>query len=240
MNKVFRIKFIGIISFLLFFTVLIPLPRANNIARATATTVIEENQEVKLNVKKKSIVKGSSYTLILYNLTETQKVSFKSSDTEIATVDKDGVVTALKVGEATITVTVKDGFRTVSTLTCDVTVGPPAISVKLKRSEINLVVSKSTLLEVILKPNNTVEDPKYSSADITIATVSSNGRITAKAVGTTYIFCSIENGLFEKVLVNVVETEAELEKLTQESKTKSIESEQPEDSTKSLETSQSK
>lgn len=237
MNKVSKLKFISIISFLLFFTVFIPLPGANNIARATATTVVEENQEVKLNVKKNSMVKDTTYTLILYNLTETQKVSFKSSDSEIASVDKDGVVTALKVGEATITVTVKEGFRTVSTLTCDITVGPPAISVKLKKSEINLVVDKSTLLEVILKPNNTLEDPKYSSKDIAIATVSSNGRITAKSVGTTYVFCSISNGLYEKVLVNVVATEAELEKLTEESKTKTMESENSTDSNKNTESS---
>ena len=48
-----------------------------------------------------------------------KKVSWKSSDEKIATVDADGKVTAVAVGKATITVTTEDGNKTA---TCEVTV----------------------------------------------------------------------------------------------------------------------
>lgn len=48
-----------------------------------------------------------------------KKVTWSSSTEDVATVDADGVVTAVAVGTATITVTTEDGLKTA---TCDVTV----------------------------------------------------------------------------------------------------------------------
>lgn len=194
---------------ILCFTLLIPLPGSYNTAKAgtvsTSSTTEEKQPEVKLNVKKKSLVTDTSYTLALYNLSDSYKVSFKSSDSDIASVDKNGVVTALKVGDATITVTVRDGLKTVQTLTCDITVGVPAVSIKFSKTSITLVVGKSSLLESIISPNNTVEEAKFSSMDPSIATVSSSGRITAKSVGSTHIFGTLANGQFARISVTVVE-----------------------------------
>ena len=191
------------------FTLLIPLPGTYNTAKAgtvsTSSTTEEKQSEIKLNVKKKSLVKDDSYTLVLYNLSDSYKVSFKSSDSDIASVSQDGVVTALKVGEATITVTIKDGMKTVQTLTCDITVGVPAVSIIFSKTSVTLVVGKSYLLETIITPNNTVEEAKFSSLDPSIATVSSSGRITAKSVGTTSIFGTLANGKYAKITVTVIE-----------------------------------
>ncbi|MDR1232309.1 MAG: Ig-like domain-containing protein [Spirochaetaceae bacterium] len=69
-----------------------------------------------------SIVVGESVTLAASvapdNATDTA-VTWKSSATDIATVDSDGRVTCVAVGSATITVTTKDGGKTA---TCAVTV----------------------------------------------------------------------------------------------------------------------
>lgn len=209
MKKVNLFKKLSIAFWILCFTLLIPLPGTFKAASArtvsTNSATEEKPSEVKLNVKKKSLVTDTSYTLVLYNLSDAYKVSFKSSDSDIASVDKHGEVTALKVGEATITVTVKDGLKTVQTLTCDITVGVPAVSIKFSKASITLVVGKSSLLESIISPNNTVEEAKFSSADPTIATVSSSGRITAKSVGTTYVFGTLANGQFARISVTVVE-----------------------------------
>lgn len=174
---------------------------------AHASSVGEEQNELKLNVQSKSLVKDNSYSLKIYNIQNSYKTTFKSSSNSIASVDENGVITAVDFGTAIITVTVKDGFKTISTLQCDVLVGPPAISVKLTKSEITLSVKRKTSLTAILKPNNTVEEAKYSSNDPDIATVSIGGRITARSVGVTYIFASINNGKYDMCKVTVVEAD---------------------------------
>ena len=177
------------------------------------TVLTEEEESVpepKLNVQEKSMVKDSTFNLRVYNLTENQKVSYKSDDTEIASVSKKGVITAKSIGTATITVTVKDSSAGSSTiLTCDVTVGPPAISVKLTLTELTLELDKKTSLKAILKPNTTAEIAAYYSLNPEIATVSATGKVTAKAVGATTIYAEIANGKFDKCVITVVEAEEE-------------------------------
>ncbi len=215
-NNLFKKCFI-ILGLFLFFTLFVPIPVAGNIIVAKASDTQTEQSDIKLNVKKVSIIKERTYALKVYNITDNHKVTFKSSSDSIAKVDGDGVITGVDFGDATITVTVKDGFRTVTTLECEVTVGPPALSVKLTKSEITLTVGRNTTLTVILKPNNTVEEAKFSSNDTSIATVSVGGRITAKSAGVTYIFASIDNGKYDMCKVTVTEEEAS-EQTSQDSK----------------------
>lgn len=188
----------------LFIAVITP-PVFGATAVASASTVDEEQSNIKLNVKSKSLVKDNTFSLKLYNVTESQKVSYKSGDSSIATVDDSGVITAVDYGTTTITVTVKDGLKTAATLECEITVGPPALSVKLTKSEITLAVGDKTSLTAILKPNNTVEEARFLSNDSSIASVSIGGRVTAKAVGVTYIFASIGNGKYDYCKVSIVE-----------------------------------
>lgn len=171
----------------------------------TAEPQTETQAEIKLNVKTKALVKDTKYTLKVYNLSENQKASFKSSDSSIASVDDEGVVCGIANGTAVITVTVKDGLKTVTTLTCDVTVGPPAISVKWTKPEVVLTVGGRTTLKTILLPYNTAEAVKFYSSDTEIATVTSTGKITAKSEGSTYVFAMIENGKYDFCKVIVVD-----------------------------------
>jgi hypothetical protein len=151
----------------------------------------EKNNEYRLNLKSITLVNGKSFTLKVYNLEDDAKVSFKSADPSIATVNENGTFKANKVGSTTITATVRRGSNSTS-LTCDVKVGPPAFSVKMTRSIIILGQKQSALLEVIMKPSNTAELAKFSSFNSSIASVSSGGRVTAKRLGMTYIFAEID------------------------------------------------
>lgn len=77
---------------------------------------------VKLNVTSKSIAVGESFVLkatVSPSNATMQSVSWSSSDKTVATVDADGIVTALKVGSCKITVATDDGNKTA---TCDVSV----------------------------------------------------------------------------------------------------------------------
>ncbi len=189
----------------LFFTVILPIPIAGNSIIAKASTVENDQNTIKLNVSSKSLVKDTTYALKIYNIPDSHKVSYKSDSTSIATVDEKGIITAVDFGTAVITATVKDGFKTIATLECKVTVGPPAISIVLTKSNIALSVGDKTSLIPILKPNNTVEEAKFSSNDPKIASVSIGGRITAKSTGVTYVFASIGNGKYDMCKVTVVE-----------------------------------
>lgn len=190
---------------LLFFSVFFPMPLLNNVLVASASEYSETQPDIKLNVKSKSLVKDSKYHLKIYNLSDNHKATFKSDSSSIVSVDDKGEITAVDFGTTTITVTVKEGTKTVATLTCDVTVGPAAMTVKLTKSEITLTVGRKTTLTAIVKPANTVEEARFSSNDSTIASVSAGGRITARSVGVTYIFASIENGKYDLCKVTVVE-----------------------------------
>ena len=68
----------------------------------------ENVAEPKLNVTELSLVTDSQFNLKVYNLTENQKVQYKSNDDSIVSVSKSGKLSALKVGETTVTVTHQD------------------------------------------------------------------------------------------------------------------------------------
>jgi putative cofactor-binding repeat protein len=191
MKKKFLWKCFIALGLFLFFTLLIPFT-SYNVATAQASTIEKEkNVEYRLNLKSITLIKGKSFTLKVYNLGESAKVSFKSDDQEVASVNDDGLISANKVGTTVVTAIVKDGSNTTN-LICDVTVGPPAFSIKLTRSKIILGLENSDQLRVILKPSNTAEVARFSSFDSSIASVSTGGRISAKSTGMTYLFAEID------------------------------------------------
>lgn len=202
-NKVFQ-KCLLVLGSVLFLS-MVPFPMAGNIAVASAAEVHDSQSDIKLNVKSLSLVKDTSYELKVYNISDNHKVTYKTSNSDIAKVSDTGNITANDFGEATITVIVKDGYKTIATLDCKVVVGPAAFSIKLTRSEITLVVGRRTNLTAILKPNNTVEEAKFSSNDPSIASVSIGGKVTAKSSGVTYVFASLGNGLYDLCKITVVE-----------------------------------
>ncbi|HWT73789.1 MAG TPA: Ig-like domain-containing protein [Mobilitalea sp.] len=173
-------------GFLLLFTLLLPFTSAK-----ASSIDNEKDNGYRLNLKSITLVKGKSRALKVYPLGENAKLLFKSDDAEIASVSDDGTITASKVGNTIVTATIKDG-ATVTNLTCEVTVGLPAFSVKVTKSRMVIGLDKSDFLNVILKPSNTVEDARYSSNDSSIASVSTGGRITGKKYGLTYVFAEID------------------------------------------------
>ena len=170
--------------------------------------------EPKLNAIEVSLVTDDTFNLKVFNLTESQKVYFKSDDDSIASVSTLGAISALKVGETTVTATIKDkSVKEDKVFKCKVYVGPPAISIRLTLSEVTLEVGKRKTLQAILKPNTTAETGMFTSYDSDIATVSASGKILAKKVGKTIIVSSIANGKYDICIVNVVEaTEKAAEK----------------------------
>jgi hypothetical protein len=153
---------------------------------------------VELNPSTLSIEKGNTYQLIANVLPENatnKSVTWKSSNTAIATVDESGLVPAIAKGTATITVTTKDGEFTAN---CAVTVTETPISVtsvSLNQHNINLEETETyQLIATVLPENATNKNVTWESSDTNIATVDENGWVTAIVKGTATITVTTEDG----------------------------------------------
>ena len=191
MKKNFFGKCFITLGLLLFLTVLIPFIPFSTATVQASEIGKEKSEASRLNLTSIILAKGKSIALKTYNVGNNAKISFKSDDQEIASVSDSGFITANKVGSTVITVIIKDGANTTS-LTCDVTVGPSAISVKWTQSRIIIGIEDTYSLNVILKPSNTAEDAVYESENTSIVTVSPGGRITAKGYGLTKVNAFID------------------------------------------------
>ncbi len=122
-------------------------------------------------------------------------VTWSSSDATIATVDDKGLVTAIKKGTATITVTTVDGNKTA---TCKVTVKAKVIhvtEVKLDKTDITKTEGETEQLTATVLPDNaTNKAVTWSSSDTTIATVDDKGLVTAEKEGAAIITVTTTDG----------------------------------------------
>lgn len=134
---------------------------------------------------------------LLDNLTFT----YKSSEETVATVDKNGLVTPLKAGTATITVTAQavvttNGmplFTTRATAKCTVTVTDiaiPTTNIELDAFSKTMTVGDKAKLTATVKPADTTDKVTWKSNNDKIVSVDENGNITALAVGKTEVIAT--------------------------------------------------
>ncbi len=128
-----------------------------------------------------------------------QSISWSSGDEAIATVNSSGTVTGVAVGSATITVTTNDGGYT-DNITVDVTEVPdvPVTGVSIDQTgPIALTEGNTTTLSATVSPSDaTDQGVSWSSSDDAIATVTSNGTVTAEAEGSATITVTTNDGGF--------------------------------------------
>ena len=119
----------------------------------------------------------------------TQGVVWASDNTDVATVDEDGIVTAVKAGTATITVSVKGQPEIKAT--CTITVKSSTIAVTkltLSESSAEVSVGKTLTLSCTIEPTDaTNKELIWSSSDETIATVDAQGVVSGVKAGTVTI-----------------------------------------------------
>ena len=114
-------------------------------------------------------------------------ITYVSSDDTVATVDKDGKITAVGKGEATITVTATVGDN-VKTDTVEITVLLYAENVTID-STMSIIAGESADLAVKVGPEGCEKDyaVEFKSSKESVATVDANGKVTAVAEGTAVI-----------------------------------------------------
>ena len=123
-----------------------------------------------------------------------QRVKWTSSDEKIATVDANGKVAAVGVGEATITATAADGSG--ATATCKVTIKAIlAKSITLNKEEVSIRRTDTFQLTATVLPetaDNRVVT--WTSSDEKVATIDTDGKVTAVGVGEATITATATDG----------------------------------------------
>ena len=155
-------------------------------------------QSVGLNINKVELSVGEENKLVATVTPEAatnKEVTWASSTPEVATVDQDGKVVAQKPGNATITVTTKDGNKTA---TCEVTVKETPVAVTgvgLNTNKVELSVGEENKLVATVTPEAAANrDVTWSSSTPEVATVDQNGKVVAQKPGNATITVTTVDG----------------------------------------------
>ena len=150
-----------------------------------ATNVVLDKTELTLN-------RGMKYslTMTVTPATFTDKVSWKSTNVDVAAIAEDGTVTAKGAGQATIKITVGD-----VSATCKVNVVQPVTSIYLNKTALEMTALDTYQLQASVYPseaNN--KEVSWESSDEKVATVDKNGLVQAKEKGTAVITAKAKDG----------------------------------------------
>lgn len=158
--------------------------------------VLKEKETVKLNAT------------VLPENADNKNVHFTSDNDAVATVDDNGLVTALSSGEAVITVITEDGKKTAK---CKITVEKEIIQLKtitITNAPAELEKGAQVQLGIKYIPDNTTQSKsvEWKTSDASVAVVSSTGLVTAKKTGTVTITAvsKADSSIQSKVTIKVL------------------------------------
>lgn len=136
------------------------------------------------------------------------KVKWTSSNRKILSVDNKGNVKALSDGVAVVYAKVNG-----KTLKKKITIIPLAKTITLNSSFVQLKKGETYLLNANIYPDNALQMIKWSSSDVSVATISGSGEVTAIGVGQTTITAECLDGsmIKESCSVKVVATPEKIE-----------------------------
>lgn len=168
-----------------------------NSTTTPASSTKKEIESLDFSEKNISIKNGDSLQLlVIVNPTElsSSKLTWKSDNPEVVTVDENGVITGLSVGKATITVTSENG----KTTTCVINVVSNEIPVEkiiVTPNKTNMDVDSVLQLSVKIEPSNaTNRDLIWTSSDESIATVDNKGIVKGLKAGKVTITAKTKDG----------------------------------------------
>ena len=139
---------------------------------------------------------------------DNKNVIWKSSDEKVATVDKNGKVTAIGNGTAIITATsVSGNYTAKSEITVKIPVEVEKITLTTDKEVLTAVGDLAQITAVIEPADADNKNIIWKSGDEKIATVDENGKVTAVADGTVTITAATEDGKVSAEITLVVKSE---------------------------------
>lgn len=180
------------------------------------TPSIIQVQDISLSKTKGTLEVGKTLSLtatVLPSNASNRSVTWSSDNEKVAKVTADGKVTAVGKGTANITARSNDGTNIKATAVITVKAKTvKATSVKLSKTSLTLKPKASTTLKVTISPSKvTDKSVVWSSSNPKVATVK-NGKITAKAAGTTTITVKTKDGSNKKATCKITVADIKLNK----------------------------
>ena len=152
--------------------------------------------DITLNRSSLSLNSGTTFLLQAATAPATalsNYVAWSSSDESVATVNDNGLVTAVASGTCTITCTAKDGGG--ASASCTVSVVQMVTSITLSHTTLVLQPDGfQKLTATVLPTNANNRGVTWTSSDESVAEVTSNGGVAAIGLGTCTITCTAKDG----------------------------------------------
>ena len=175
--------------------------------------VITNKKDVSFTIKdSKLVMKVNEVKKIDYSISNSNlDISWKSSDSNIVSVDNNGNITSKEIGNAIITGSV-NANNTVKTISCYITVKAanydiPLEDINFPEGEILLSTNEVYSLPINYIPENGyVDNINYTIEDNSVITVEDNF-IKGISTGRTSLTVVVNNTIQKEIMVNVVDTE---------------------------------
>ncbi len=188
-------------------TVTITAITKNGIEKTYTLTVTKPLKEINVDKEYLYLESGNvdtvKYSLNPVDTTDDTTITYKSSDTNVATVSEDLydnnslVVTAVRPGISTITLTSKTGItKTITVYVKGFGITPLNYKLELKNSRVMKANSISEYYEVS-------NYATWTSSKTKVATINQNGKVSAKKLGTTVISATDEMGRVVRTKVTI-------------------------------------
>ena len=180
------------------------------------------NTAISLSLPSSSTVARGSQKAITATVSPdptSSKISWTSSDDSVASVDQNGNVTGVSIGQAVITAATDNGYSD----TCTVTVNAPVTSMQFERPSVTIYKNDTDKLNLITDPADTTDTISYSSSSSSYVSVSSDGTITSKSSARTVtITATASSGVKAYCTVTVIDQPVPVTSVTLDVNTKTV------------------
>ena len=177
-------------------------------ASCTVTVTHKTVQSITVDEEALSLERGETTRLTVIVTPQDAddvSVTWYSNNSGVATVDDGGRVTAIEVGTAVITATTNDGSGL--SAKCTVTVTPKEVDdISINKEILKMEIGDIEQLTVVISPADADDKTvTWRSADAEVASVNSDGVVTARKAGETTITATASNGLTVECQVEVTD-----------------------------------